>query len=369
MQFIDLKKQYDRISPFVEKRIKGVLDSTKFIMGPDVDDLESKLSRYVNRKYCISCSSGTDALLMSLMAIEVGEGDLVFTTPFTYVATAEVISLLKATPVFVDIDPNTFNIDPDKLEETIKYYKKTSKMNLKAIIPVDIFGLLADYERINSIAKEYNLEVIEDAAQSFGAEFKGQKSCSYGNFSTTSFFPAKPLGCYGDGGAIFTDNKKMVEILKSIRIHGTGSDKYDNVRIGINGRLDTIQASILIEKLKIFDEEFESRQNIGKLYTKYLSDKVEVPYIPDGHKSAWALYSVLADNNNHRLELMERLSELKIPAVVYYRKPLHLQKAFSYLGYKKGDFEVSEEISSRIFSLPMHPYLEESDIIKVSNCL
>ena len=368
MQFIDLKKQYNRISPLVNKRINSILDSAKFIMGPDVYDLEKKLSEYVGRKYCISCSSGTDALLMSLMAIEVGEGDLVFTTPFTYVATAEVISLLKATPVFVDIDPNTFNIDTDKLEEKIKYYKKTSTMNLKAIIPVDIFGLLADYERINKISKEYDLVVIEDGAQSFGAEFKSQKSCSYGNFSTTSFFPAKPLGCYGDGGAIFTDDRKMVDILKSIRIHGTGTDKYDNVRIGINGRLDTIQACILIEKLKIFDDELESRQVISKLYSQYLSDKVETPYIPNGHKSAWALYSVLAENHRHREDIMSNLAESNIPAVIYYRKPLHLQKAFSYLGYKEGDFENSEKVSSRIFSLPMHPYLEESDIIKVSSC-
>ena len=368
MQFIDLKKQYNRISPLINKRINSILDSAKFIMGPDVYDLEKQLSEYVGRKYCISCSSGTDALLMSLMAIKVGEGDLVFTTPFTYVATAEVISLLKATPVFVDIDPNTFNIDPDKLEEKIKYYKKTSKMNLKAIIPVDIFGLLADYERINKISKEYDLVVIEDGAQSFGAEFKSQKSCSYGNFSTTSFFPAKPLGCYGDGGAIFTDDRKMVDILKSIRIHGTGTDKYDNVRIGINGRLDTIQACILIEKLKIFDDELESRQVISKLYSQYLSDKVETPYIPNGHKSAWALYSVLAENHRHREDIMSNLAESNIPAVIYYRKPLHLQKAFSYLGYKEGDFENSEKVSSRIFSLPMHPYLEESDIIKVSSC-
>ena len=368
MQFIDLKKQYNRISPLVNKRINSILDSAKFIMGPDVYDLEKQLSEYVGRKYCISCSSGTDALLMSLMAIKVGEGDLVFTTPFTYVATAEVISLLKATPVFVDIDPNTFNIDTDKLEEKIKYYKKTSKMNLKAIIPVDIFGLLADYERINKIAKEYDLVVIEDAAQSFGAEFKSQKSCSYGNFSTTSFFPAKPLGCYGDGGAIFTDDRKMVDILKSIRIHGTGTDKYDNVRIGINGRLDTIQACILIEKLKIFNEELESRQVIGRLYSQFLSNKVETPYIPNGHKSAWALYSVLAENHRHREDIMSNLAESNIPAVIYYRKPLHLQKAFSYLGYKEGDFENSEKVSSRILSLPMHPYLEESNIIKVSSC-
>lgn len=369
MEFIDLKAQQKLIREKIENNIKKVLDHGKYIMGPEVYELEEKLADYVGVKYAISCSSGTDALLMSLMAYNVGRGDYVITTPFTFIATAEVIALLGATPIFVDIDEKTYNIDPDKIEDFLKdpVDPKTRKNieidRIKGIMPVDIFGLPADYDRINQIAKKYNLFVIEDAAQSFGAEYKGKKACSLADIGCTSFFPAKPLGCYGDGGMIFTDSEEIAEILKSIRVHGKGRSKYDNVRLGINGRLDTIQAAILLAKFEIFPEEVEKRQIVAERYSRVLREKFYLQEVPKDYKSAWALYSIRPklEYKKKREDYIKILKENNIPTAVYYPKPLHLQKIFSHLGYNKDNLLLSGKIVEDIFSIPFHPYLEEED--------
>ena len=370
MDFIDLATQQKRISDKIESNIKAVLNHGKYIMGPEVTTLEEKLADYVGVKHAVSCSSGTDALLLALMAYTIGPGDAVLTTPFTFIATAEVISLLGATPVFVDVDPITYNIDPAKLEQALNNVKAKSLLP-KAVIPVHLFGLTADYDAINSIAGENNLIVIEDAAQSFGAEYKGKKSCSFGNIACTSFFPAKPLGCYGDGGMCFTNDPQIETILKSIRVHGQGGHKYDNVRIGINGRIDTLQAAILLAKFDIFPEEVNLRQIVAARYEKLLSKTpfLKTPQIPENYLSVWAQYSVCAENENQREIILEKLNKAGIPSAIYYPKPLHLQEAFSYLGYKKGDFPVSENVAQRIFSLPMHPYLKEDDQKKIAEVL
>jgi UDP-2-acetamido-2-deoxy-ribo-hexuluronate aminotransferase len=366
MEFIDLKKQYERIRPRMHDRINDVLRHCKFIMGPEVTELEKQLASYVGCKYCVSCANGTDALLLSLMAYDVGPGDAVFTTPFTFIATAEVICLLGATPIFVDIDPNTYNIDPGKLQAVIEETKRgalrvsdiTTTLNPKGIIPVDLFGLPAEYDSINQIAQQYGLFVLADAAQSLGGSYKGKKVGNVADITATSFFPAKPLGGYGDGGAIFTCDEAMADRLCSLREHGKGAHKYDNVRIGINGRLDTLQAAILLAKLEIFDGEIKERQEVAARYSQGLRDVVKVPHIPDGLLSAWAQYSVVTDKRECYLNT---LKELGIPTAIYYPRPLHLQSAFVRLGYRQGDFPVAEHTSERIFSLPMHPYLESSD--------
>jgi len=366
MQFIDLKKQYQLIEATIQQKINAVLEHGKFIMGPEIQELEEKLAAFVGSKFCISVSSGTDALLMSLMAYDVGPGDAIFTTPFTFISTAEVISLLGATPIFVDIDPKTFNLNPTKLKKVISDYikgiKQSSKipdgLNPKGIIAVDLFGLPADYDSINGIANEYGLFVIEDAAQSFGGMYKNKMACNLTDIAATSFFPAKPLGCYGDGGAIFTNDENLFNKIKSLRIHGQGANKYDNLRIGINGRLDTIQAAILLAKLELFNNEIEKRQNVAEVYSEGLKEIVEIPYIPYNYKSVWAQYSILSDNRD---KIKSDLNEVNIPSAVYYVKPLHLQTAFSYLGYEEGSMPVSEKTSKRVLSLPMHPYLERKE--------
>jgi UDP-2-acetamido-2-deoxy-ribo-hexuluronate aminotransferase len=369
MQFIDLKKQQERIREKIESGIKKVLDSGQYIMGPEIKELEKKLAEYVGVNHAIGCASGTDALLMALMAYEVGPGDAVFTTPFTFVATAEVISLLGATPVFVDIEPDTFNIDPEKLEQAIIAVEQGGSPEYplpigadglvpKGVIPVDLFGQAANYAIINETAEKHGLFVIEDACQSFGAEYKGKKACSLADIACTSFFPAKPLGCYGDGGMVFTDDDELAKKMISIRVHGSGSDKYDNIRLGINGRLDTLQAGILLAKFEIFPEEMELRQTVAKRYSEYLKGGVAVPFVAKGCKSAWAQYSILCNNRD---ELISRLKTAGIPSAIYYPMPLHLQGAYKYLGYQKGSFPVSEKIAGRIFSIPMHPYLTEED--------
>lgn len=346
----------------IQSGINNVLNHGKYIMGPEVIELEKKLSEFVGSKYCVSCASGTDALLMPLMAFDIGPGDAVLTTPFTFIATAEVIQLLGATPVFVDIEEKTFNICPEKLEQKIIEIESKNELNLKAIIPVDLFGLPSDLIRISEIAQKYKLNLIVDSAQGFGATINNKKSCSFGDVGATSFFPAKPMGCYGDGGAIFTNDVNIKEKLTSIRVHGKGDDKYDNIRIGINGRLDTIQAAILLTKLKYYSEEIELRNQVAKKYNENLNPKFFPQSIPQGFNSVWAQYSILADRNEHRKLIMKKLKENEIPSAIYYPKPLHLQTAFNPLGYKKGDFPISENISERIFSSPMHPYLKEEEI-------
>ena len=370
MQFIDLKAQQKRIKTNIDKRIQSVLNHGKYIMGPEVFELEEKLAEYVGVKNCISCSSGTDALLIPLLAKNFGPGDAILTTPFTYIATAEVISLVGATPIFIDIYPETFNINPDGIEKAVKEAWEKG-LNPRAIIPVDLFGLPARYRKIKRIAKENNLFIIEDSAQGFGGEIRDKRAGSFGDVATTSFFPAKPLGCYGDGGAIFTNDDELANIMKSIRVHGGGFDKYDNIRIGINGRLDTIQAAILLEKLNIFKEdEVKLRNEVANRYSNNLTDKIITPFIPEKYVSSWAQYSILATSINERDKIMDALMKEKIPNVIYYRIPLHLQKVFKKYGYKKGDFPIAESVSETIFSVPMHPYLLKEDqnrIIEVLN--
>ena len=372
MEFIDLKSQQALIKDKIDKRIRAVLDHGKYIMGPEVYELEKRLSEYAKTKFCLTCSSGTDALLIPLLAKKIGPGDAIITTPFTYIATAEVISLLKATPIFIDIYPTTFNLDPSNIESAIDYAKQKNLIP-KAVIAVDLFGLPARYRLIKKIAKDNDLFLVEDAAQSFGASIKKIKSGKFGDVSCTSFFPAKPLGCYGDGGAIFTDDKDLAEIMKSIRVHGSnGNDKYNNVRVGINGRLDTIQAAILIEKLKIFNSELFLRKKVSNYYDLNISDNFMKQYIPKNYFTSRAQYSLLANSPQHRKKIMEALKKNNIPSVIYYKIPLHLQSVFKNLGYEKGSLKVSENISQRIFSLPMHPYLKRKDqdiIIKIVNDL
>ena len=371
MQFIDLAAQQQRIREKIEANIHRVLDHGKYIMGPEVARLEEKLADFCEVKHAMSCASGTDALLLALLAHGIGPGDAVFTTPFTFIATAEVIRLIGATPVFVDIEKGSYNIDPQKLEEAVSamaemddqlhplpQVPETGEIKPRAIIAVDLFGLPADYDRINTIAKKHGLIVVEDAAQSFGARYNGGPACGLADTACTSFFPAKPLGGYGDGGMCFTNSDTWAEKIRSLRVHGKGASKYDNVRIGINGRLDTMQAAILLAKFDIFEEEVRQRRKCASRYTQHLEESdLVVPIESDGYESIWAQYSLLARDKNTRQAIQDHLKKAGIPTAVYYPIPLHLQTAFVDLGYKNGDFPVSEDCSQRIFSLPMHPYL------------
>ncbi len=369
MNFIDLKRQYSEIENIVKENINNVLEHGRYIMGPEITELEELLAKYSGRKHCLACASGTDALLMPLMAWEIGPGDAVFTSPFTFIATAEVVGLVGATPVFADIDEKTYNIDPVKLEEAIIKTKEEGKLTPKAIIPVDLFGLPADYDAILAIADKYGLVVLEDAAQGFGGIYKGKKACSFGQVSATSFFPAKPLGCYGDGGAVFTDDDDMKEKLESIRVHGQGPDKYTNIRLGLNGRIDSIQAGVLLAKMTIFDKEGELRNKVAAKYTEALKGKVVTPTVPEGYTSVWAQYCVLADSAEQRKEIQAKLGENNIPSAIYYPIPLHMQEAFASLGYNKGDLPVSEAAAERIFALPMHPYLTDEEINQIAEVI
>ena len=364
MQFIDLKTQQKRIKKNINVRIKNVLNHGKYIMGPEVFELEEKLSKFTGRKYSLTCSSGTDALLISLMNCDIGVGDAVFTTPFTYIATAGAILQTGATPFFVDIYPKTYNMDPNQLNKAIQLSKKKG-LNPRAIIPVDLFGLPARYRLIEKISKEYDLIIIEDAAQGFGGKINENMAGAFGSISTTSFFPAKPLGCYGDGGAIFTDDLDAYNKMKSIRIHGSGEDKYDNVRLGLNGRLDTLQAAILLEKLNIFNDELDRRDKIAKYYSSNISELFKKPFVPRNYHSSWAQYSLMTNSLESRNNIMKLFNDKNIPIMCYYKIPLHLQKLFLFLGYENGDFPISENSSNCIFSIPMHPYLsrDEQDVI------
>lgn len=364
--FIDLKAQFNTLEHEIREGIDRVLSHGKFVMGPEVAELEQALSDFAGVKYALTCSSGTDALLMPLMAWEIGAGDAVFTTPFTFIATAEVVSLLGATPVFVDIDERTFNIDPVELEKTVLRIRKEGNYQPKAVIPVDLFGLPADHQAIEDIARKHDLKVLDDAAQAFGAKYNGRRLGSFGNACSTSFFPAKPLGCYGDGGAVLTNDDKLADSIKSIRVHGQGSNKYDNVRIGINGRLDTIQAAILLPKLRVLAEELTKRQIVADEYSRSLTGIVEVPRVPENCTSAWAQYSILCDQRD---SLRKFLNESGVPTAVYYEKPLHLQSAFKALGYRPGDLGVSESVSERVLSLPMHAYMNPDDQSKVTGAV
>ena len=363
MQFIDLKAQYNYLKDDIDKNIMTVVENCRFIMGEEVFKLENDLANYVGVKNCVTCANGTEALFMPLMAWNIKHGDAVFVPSFSFYATAEAVSLTGATPIFIDIDPCTYNIDVKKLEEAIKNVKSEGKFNPKAIIPVDLFGLPADYDEIIKISEKYGLLVLEDAAQGFGGKNKEKKACSFGHAAATSFFPAKPLGCYGDGGAIFTNDDNLADRLRSIRIHGQGSNKYENVRVGLNSRLDNIQAAVLLAKLKVFDNELNKRNNAAKYYTDELNEYLVTPAIPDGFYSSWAQYSLLAKDSLERKEIMRHLKSKDIPIMIYYNIPLHMQRVYINSMKRYCDLSVSESISSKIFSIPIHPYLKEEEIL------
>ncbi len=353
ISFIDLDAQKEFLGQKIEDAFLNVLKHKKFINGPEVSEFEKSLSEFANISEVISCGSGTDALLLPLMAMGIGEGDAVFVPSFTFVATAEVVSILNATPIFVDVEENTFNIDPEKLREAILYSKKIGLIP-KLIIPVDLFGQPACYKDINQIADEFSLNVIADAAQSFGGMQGNSPVGSLAHVTSTSFFPSKPLGCYGDGGAILTDDKVLANTLRSLRSHGSGKNKYDNVRIGVNSRLDTIQAAVLIEKIKILKIEIEKRNKIAKRYSSEINQNIISPFIKDGNYSAWAQYTIITTNRD---EFSKYLNGNGIPTVVYYPKPLHLQSAYSKFPRYPAELKVSEYLSKSVLSLPMHPYL------------
>jgi dTDP-4-amino-4,6-dideoxygalactose transaminase len=323
----------------------------------------AQLSEYIGIKHCISCANGTEAMTLVMMAWGIKEGDAVFVPDFTFFSTGEIVSFIGATPIFVDVDRYTFNIDTEKLEKAIKNTITDGKLMPKVIIPVDLFGLPANHYEIEKIAKKYNLLVLEDGAQGFGGNIDGRRACSFGDVATTSFFPAKPLGCYGDGGAIFTNNDDLANLISSLKVHGKGVNKYDNVRIGVNSRLDTIQAAILMVKLRAFiDHELDSVNRIYQQYNKRLSGIVETPIIPEGYYSSFAQYTIKLKSKEQRDRLQVKLTEYNIPSMIYYVKPMHKQKAFSYLKFDHKDFKVTNYLCDTVLSLPMHPYLREDEI-------
>ncbi|MCC3861716.1 DegT/DnrJ/EryC1/StrS family aminotransferase [Pseudemcibacter aquimaris] len=358
MQFIDLQAQYKHLKSKIDARIQTVLDHGKYILGPEVFEFEEKLADYVGVKHAISCANGTDALQLALMAMKIGPGDAVFCPTFTFFASAEAIAFVGATPIFVDSDEVTYNICPQDLEKRIVAAQENGKYNLKAIMAVDLFGLPASYLQIQKIADQYNLLLIEDAAQGFGGSINGQKAGSFGNIATTSFFPAKPLGCYGDGGAIFTNNDNYAQLIKSLRVHGKGTNKYDNIRIGMNSRLDTIQAAILLEKLSFFPDELIARQNAAEKYNKELSmyNDIVTPYVPKGYASSWAQYTIKSDNRD---SYRNKYKEKGIPTVIYYETCMHQQTVFKDLRNNSDNFPCAEDLSKSVFSLPMHGYLDK----------
>lgn len=365
MQFIDLKKQYSLIEGNIKERFDDILKNARFIMGNEVIELELKLAQYAGVKHCITCSSGTDALIIPLMAYGIGSNDAVFVPSFSFFASAEAAAIVGATPIFVDVKSDTFNMDPIKLEKAIVSVIEEGRLNPRVIMPVDLFGLPAEYDQIKTIADKYQLIILEDGAQGFGGSFKSKKACSFGHASATSFFPAKPLGCYGDGGAVFTNDDKAAELMRSIRIHGSGQDRYENVRIGLNGRLDTLQAAVLLEKLVIFDNEIEKRNVISARYTNGLKDCLATPKVKQNYRSAWAQYSLLAQDNQERDKILQHLKKNDIPVMIYYPIPLHKQKVFKNCKNDYCDLSVSEKMSKQVFSIPMHPYLEDHDIEKI----
>ena len=364
LPFIDLKYQYSLIRDEIHAGIDRVLESGHYILGAEIAELEKQLAEYAGVKHALACSSGTDALLMALMALGIGPGDAVFTTPFTFFATVETIALVGATPVFADIDEATYNIDPAKLEEAILKVEREGKLKPKAVIPVDLFGLTADYKAIKSLADAHGLAIIEDACQAFGAvDPSGKRAPSLGTIGCTSFFPAKPLGCYGDGGAVFTDDDDLFDKMYSILVHGrSAEDRYNNVRLGLNARCDTIQAAVLLAKLKLFPGEVEMRQAVADRYRAGLKGLVSVQAIPEGCVSVYAQF---CPRSPKFAEIQAALKAADVPTARYYPIPMHLLGATEYLGYKKGDMPVSEACAADIFALPMHPYLKNEDIDRI----
>lgn len=358
MQFIDLAAQRARIGDRLEKAVSKVLSEGRYILGPEVFEFEKKIADYVGVRHAVACANGTDALLIPLMAWEIGPGDAVFVPSFTFAATAEVVVLTGATPVFVEVSHETYNIDPARLEEAVVATRAEGRLNPRAVIPVDLFGTPADYPALSAICNKHGLLMLEDAAQSVGGKTPAGRCGAFGHAAATSFYPAKPLGCYGDGGAMFTNDDGVMEKLRSYAFHGKGESQYDNIHVGLNSRLDTIQAAILLEKLAIFDEELEARQRIAGYYRDNLKDHVRVPHIPRGMVSAWAQFAI---ETVDRDALKALLAERDIPSVIYYVKPLHRQPAYAHYPKGSGELTVTEQLPNSILCLPMHPYLQRGD--------
>jgi dTDP-4-amino-4,6-dideoxygalactose transaminase len=367
IEFFDMKIQRDRVRSTVEAGWGRVMDSNAYIMGPEVGALEKQLGAFCSAKEVISCASGTDALWLPLLALEIGPGDAVFLPSWTFTATAEAVCLVGATPVFVDVDVDTYNIDPASLKQAITSVKERADLKPRAIVTVDLFGAVADYGAINGIARESGLKVIADAAQSFGATLDGKRVGSLADVTATSFYPTKPLAAWGDGGAIFTDDADLAEIIRSIRIHGRGTKgKYDNIRVGTNSRLHTLQAVVLLEKLKLFEEEFALRQKIIARYNEGLGERVGKQFVVPGSESAWALYTVKL---KARDEVGLRLKERGIPTGVYYPRPLHMQAPYRDFPVAPDGLPVTEHLKDVVLSLPMHPYLTEQQIGHICSCM
>lgn len=362
MEFRDLKAQYNHLKDKIDKAMLDVAAKGNYISGEEVTRLEQQLAQYVGTKHCISCANGTDALSLVLMAWGIKEGDAIFVPDFTFFASGEVVAYEGAAPIFVDVNKRTFNLDPEKLEQAIIDTKKQGKYTPKAIIAVDLFGQCADYPKIEEIANKYNLLLLEDGAQGFGGRIGSRKACSFGHAATTSFFPAKPLGCYGDGGAIFTNDDNLANLLNSIKVHGKGTNKYDNVRIGLNSRLDTLQAAVLQVKFEaLLAYELDRVNEAAALYTKELEGAVITPLVPAGFYSSWAQYTIILESSAQREKVQRALQEKGIPTMVYYPKPMHKQQAFIDLGYAQTDLE-TQALCNTVLSLPMHPYLTKEQI-------
>lgn len=367
MEFRDLHRQYEALKPAIDQAVLSTVAEGRYIMGPAVRELEKQLSAYVGVAHCLTCANGTDALTLALKAWGIGPGDAVFVPDFTFFSSAEVVSLEGATPVFVDVDPSTYNIDPDRLEQAIEAVMAEGRLAPKVIVAVDLFGLPANYPALRAIADRYHLWILEDGAQGFGGAIQGQRACCFGDISTTSFFPAKPLGCYGDGGAVFTDNDQWAALIASYRVHGKGTDKYDNVRVGMNSRLDTLQAAVLQVKLRAFQEQEWMRVNaVAASYTAQLQAYVRTPFVPDGYSSSWAQYTIQLPDRAVRDALQRRLKEAGVPSMVYYPKPMHAQSVFSGpQGAVAMDCPCASVLPDRVLSLPMHPYLTEEEVMRV----
>lgn len=362
MQFRDLQKQYQILKPEMDKAISRVLTDGNFISGGQVSELEDRLAAYVGVKHCITCGNGTDALTLALMVWDIGPGDAVFVPDFTFFASGETPAYEGATPVFVDVEEDTFNMSPESLEDALLKVKEEGKLRPRVIVAVDLFGQPADYTRIRQIAEKYDLLILEDGAQGFGGKIGEQRACSFGDISTTSFFPAKPLGCYGDGGAVFTDNDEWAALLRSYRVHGKGADKYDNIRIGMNSRLDTLQAAVLQVKMTAFEEnELMAVNRAADRYTKELGEVVKTPKVGENFFSSWAQYSILLKNEEERDGLQARLKGKGIPSMVYYPKPMSRQGAFQGMDCVKTDLSVTADLCKRVLALPMHPYITEEE--------
>lgn len=369
MQFRDLRHQYRVLKADIDKAILEVATSGAYIMGSRVTELERQLAEYAGTRHCISCASGTDALTLALKAWDIRKGDAVFVPDFTFFASAEAVSLAGATPVFVDVDGETFNIDPEDLENKIEATIRKGDLTPKVIMSVDLFGLPANYPTIRRIAGKHNLLILEDGAQGFGGSINDKRSCSFGDISTTSFFPSKPLGCYGDGGACFTDNDEWAALIDSYRMHGKGSSKYDNVRTGMNSRLDTIQAAILQVKLKAFDAELDADNKAAAEYTARLRDIVETPAVPAGFRSSWAQYTIKLNSKTERDGLQEYLKAQGIPSMIYYPTPMHRQTAYRNSVLPKTVCPVADKLCGTVLSLPIHPYISLEDIDRVCDAI